>query len=351
MKRLIAEFEEQSFTQIIFPHAKSDWAEYLDEAEENFIEIINAIIKFQKCLVVCVNIEYVKAKFISHANLYFVEYESDDTWARDCSVLCIEDEDEIKLLDFTFDGWGGKFEATKDNKMSKNLTKYYDKEVIKVDFILEGGGVESNGEGLILTTSRCMQNRNNFKSTTKVVAPKESKNHTEDTILTVLDKTLTTLKNHLGAKNILSLNHGYLKGDDTDSHIDTLVRFCDEKTIMYVKCQNKDDEHYNELKLMEDELKIFAKEFKLKLIALPFPHARYYDDERLPATYANFLFVNGGVLVPTYGVDEDEKALEIFRKTFKDREVVAIDCQTLIRQHGSLHCVTMNFSRGVGIVI
>jgi len=271
--------------------------------------------------------KYVKTKFTPHANLFFVEYEGDDTWARDCSVLCMQDANNIKLLDFTFDGWGGKFKANKDNAMSKNLTKYYDKEVIKVDFILEGGAVESNGDGLVLTTSQCMKNRKN-----------------------TIDTTLA-LKKYLGTKEILLLSHGYLAGDDTDSHIDTLARFCDKKIIMYVKCENKDDEHYNELKLMEDELKIFAKKFKLKLIALPFPHAKYYDDERLPATYANFLFVNGGVLVPTYGVDEDEIALKIFKKTFKDRDVVAIDCQTLIRQHGSLHCVTMNFSRGVGIVI
>ena len=151
MKRLIAEFEEQSFTQIIFPHAKSDWMDYLDEAERNFIEIINAIIKFQKCLVVCVDVEYVKAKFTPHANLFFVEYEGDDTWARDCSVLCVQDGDDIKLLDFTFDGWGGKFEAAKDNAMSKNLAKYYDKKVFSLDFILEGGAVESNGDGLILS--------------------------------------------------------------------------------------------------------------------------------------------------------------------------------------------------------
>ena len=376
MKRLIAEFEPQSFTQIIFPHAKTDWVEYLDEAEKNFIEIIHAIIKYQKCLVVCADMEYVKTKFNPHPNLFFVEYEGDDTWARDCSVVCVQDGDDIKLLDFTFDGWGGKFEASKDNAMSKNLAKYYDKRVLSLDFILEGGAIESNGDGLILSTAKCMSSRGNFKGTTKVVAPRGSDTNNKNnggtvltvldttkvlaprgsdtdyknnggTVLTVLDTTKTTIKKHLGAKEVLLLNHGYLAGDDTDSHIDTLARFCDKKTIMYIKCKDKDDEHYKELKLMEDELKVLAQKYNLKLIPLPFTHAIHYDNERLPATYANFLFVNGAVLVPTYGVDEDEEALNIFRKTFDKRDVIAIDCSTLIRQHGSLHCVTMNFSYDV----
>jgi len=105
MKQLIAEFERQSFTQIIFPHKKSDWVEYLDEAEKNFVEIINAVTKYQKCLVVCDNITRVRAKLQKSSNLFFVEYESDDTWARDCSTLCVRDADKTKLLDFTFNGW------------------------------------------------------------------------------------------------------------------------------------------------------------------------------------------------------------------------------------------------------
>ena len=329
MKRLIAEFEAQSFTQIIFPHAKTDWADYLEDAEKNFIEIINAIIRYQKCLVVCADIEYVKAKFTPHTNLFFVEYESDDTWARDCSALCVEDNKEIKLLDFRFDGWGGKFEAKKDDAMSQALLKYYSKEVVKIDFELEGGGIESNGAGLILTTSTCMKKRNDFS----------------------LTNATQKLKQYFGTKDTLYLNHGYLAGDDTDSHIDTLVRFIDTKTIMYVKCEDENDQHYKELKLMEDELKTFANKFNLKLIPLPFVDATYYDGERLPATYANFLFVNGAILVPTYNTPQDKTALQIFKDTFKDRDIVGVDCLTLIRQHGSLHCVSMNFACGVKITL
>jgi agmatine/peptidylarginine deiminase len=333
MKRLIAEFEEQSFTQIIFPHENTDWSCCLEEARENFVNIINAIIKYQKCLVVCKDIDEAKSYFKNSENLFFVEYESDDCWARDTSALCVEDQGEVKLLDFTFNGWGGKFDAQKDNAMSKNISKYYSKNVETEDFILEGGGVESNGVDTILTTSECMLNKNRNKE------------------LDALDIT-QKLNEFFGATKIHYLDNGYLAGDDTDSHIDTLARFVDTKSIMYVAPpKDESDEHYDALKKMEDELKLIAEENDYKLIALPFCDAVYFEDERLPATYANFLFVNGAVLVPTYNVTQDSDALKIFEDFFKERDVVGIDCSTLIKQHGSLHCVTMNYAMGVDITL
>jgi len=290
--------------------------------------IINEIIKYQKCLIICADIKYVKSKFDKNSNLYFIEYKTDDTWARDCSSLCIEENSEVKLLDFTFNGWGNKFEAIKDNLLTKNISKHYSSKLKTIDFILEGGAVESNGAGIILTTSTCMQNRN-FKLNSSQITEK--------------------LKNELGASDILYLNHGYLAGDDTDSHIDTQARFIDKKTIMYINSKDKNDEHFNELKLMERELKKFAKTYNFKLIPLPMSDAIYFKNKRLPATYANFLFINGAVLVPTYGVKQDKEVLNIFRDTFKDRDIIPINCSTLIKQHGSLHCITMNFACGVNI--
>ncbi len=331
MRRFIAEFEEQSFTQIIFPHAKSDWVEYLDEAEETFVNIIHAIIKYQKCLVVCHDVKSVKSRFKENENLYFVEYETNDTWARDSSVLCVEESGEVKLLDFVFTGWGGKFDAHLDNEMSRAVANHYSAKMESYDFILEGGGVENNGAGVVLTTSECVLNKN--------------RNHTLDSI-----EITQKISAYLGATEVLYLNHGYLAGDDTDSHIDTLARFCDANTIMYVKCEDESDEHYKELKLMENELIELQDSHGFKLVALPMTDEMIYDDERLPATYANFLIVNGAVIVPTYGVSQDEEALEIFRKTFVGREIVAVNCSVLVRQHGSLHCVTMNFAKGVEII-
>jgi len=159
------------------------------------------------------------------------------------------------------------------------------------------------------------------------------------------------LNSLFGATQILYLNHGYLSGDDTDSHIDTLARFISKNQIMYVKCEDKKDEHYEELKLMEEELELLSKEHSLELIALPMPSGVYFEEERLPATYANFLFVNGAILLPVYGVKEDKEALSIFKRTFVHLDIIPINCEILIRQHGSLHCVTMNFASGIDILI
>jgi agmatine/peptidylarginine deiminase len=327
-KRFIAEFEKQSFTQIIFPHANSDWVDYLYEAQECFINIINEIIKYQKCLVICDNIEKVKNHFKENNNLFFIEYQTNDTWARDCSALCISDANNTTLLDFTFNAWGGKFESSKDNLMTKSISSHYNAKLKSIDFVLEGGAVESNGNGIILTTSACMLNKN--------------RNPKFDPI-----QITQKLNDFFASNEILYLEHGYLAGDDTDSHIDTLARFIDEKTIMYVKCEDVNDEHYQELKLMEEELQEMASTHQFRLIALPMTDAIYFEEERLPATYANFLFINGAVLVPIYGVKQDVEALDIFRNTFKDRDIIGINCFTLIKQHGSLHCVTMNFASDI----
>ena len=316
---LIAEFTEQSYTQIIFPHAKTDWINYLQEAQKTFVNIINAIRIYQTCKVICYNISEVKKYFPDETNLLFVEYETNDTWARDCSALSVVKDGKQELLNFTFNAWGNKFEATKDTAMTAFLTP----NALTYDFVLEGGAVESNGNGVILTTSACMLNPNRNP-------------HLNNTQIT------QRLKEYFDADTILYLNHGYLAGDDTDSHIDTLARFINKDTIMYVQCKDKKDGHYKELRLMEEELQAIAKEYNFELIALPMAEAVYEGEERLPATYANFLFVNGAVLVPTYGTDTDEKVIRIFENTFPTRDIITIECSILIYQHGSLHCVTMN---------
>lgn len=330
MKHLIAEFEAQSFTQIIFPHRQSDWIDYLEEAQENFIAIINAIIKYQKCLVICDNIASVKSRLKEHTNLYFVEYQSDDTWARDCSALCVEENGDISLLDFTFNGWGNKFEAAKDNLLTTSIQACYSKRIKKIDFILEGGSIESNGAGALLTTERCMLNPNRNTRYSK-------------------EQITQRLKEEFGATDILYLKHGYLAGDDTDSHIDTLARFISKNKIMYVKCSDTQDEHYKELKLMEEELQKIAHDYNYELIALPMSERVFFQGERLPATYANFLFINGAILLPIYGVKEDQQAIKIFQEHFPKRDIIPINCTTLIKQHGSLHCVTMNFASEVAL--
>jgi len=326
MRRLPAEFEPQSFVQIIFPHPQSDWAPYLEEARRNLAAIGHAVARYEPCLVVCDDIETVKSYFNDHPNLHFVHYSCDDTWARDCSGITVYDGETPRMLDFTFTGWGGKFDASADNAMTRAIASCYGAEVETIDMILEGGGIESNGQGVLLTTSECLLNPNRNA-------------HMDQ------EAVEAALKRHLGVEQILWLHHGYLSGDDTDSHIDTLARFIDPETIMYVRCSDPEDEHFEALGAMERELKALrtpeGKPFKL--VSLPMCDPLYYDDERLPATYANFLIVNGAVLVPVYGVSQDDAALKVFAAAMPRHDIVPVDCSVLVRQHGSLHCVTMQF--------
>ena len=331
MRRLPAEFEKQSFIQVIFPHKNSDWAEYLEEAEANFINIINAIASYQNCLLICHDTAYVRSRFNNHHNIHFVQAPTNDTWSRDCSAISVYEDNIPLLLDFKFTAWGGKFEAGLDNSLTQSLSSNYDTSIKHMDFILEGGAIESNGKGTLLITSECVFNSN------RNPLPRE--------------KSEDILKTSFGVTHILSLEHGYLRGDDTDSHIDTLARFVDESTIVYLACDDPEDEHYTQLHAMEKELKSFKDQDgnPFTLVSLPFTDPIYDGGERLPATYANFLILNEAVLVPVYQDPHDEEALKILKELFPQRIIVPINCSTLIRQHGSLHCVTMHFPHGINI--
>lgn len=314
-KRLLAEWEHQSCIQLMFPHKNSDWNWYLDEILPVFEQIAITISKYQTCLV-CYNDEQNIANIKNQANIIFKHVDSNDTWCRDFGAITVENGDKKQLLDFTFNGWGKKFDAKKDNLINQQVFE----DIQAIDFVLEGGSIDTNGEGVILTTSDCLleQNRN----------PQFSK-----------DQIDQKLYEYLGANEIIWLDHGFLEGDDTDSHIDMLARFVNEDTIAYVSCDDKDDIHYDALKKMEDEL----KKTSFNLVALPWVEAKYYDGERLPASYANLLIINGAVLVPTYVDTNDQKALDIFKKLFPSRDIIGIDCSKIIRQHGSLHCLTMQY--------
>ena len=313
-KRLPAEWEPQSAVLLAWPHEETDWQPVLPEARKTFSEIVKAIERFQPVLLIGPDTP---------------DIPTNDTWARDFGPITIEENGQPVLLDFTFNGWGGKFPAEKDNQITQNLHRSgaFGKTPIRtIDLILEGGSIESDGKGTLLTTAECLRNPNRNPHLSQA-------------------KIENILKTELGANNILWLNHGTLEGDDTDAHIDTLARLAPNKTIVYVACDDPDDSHYTELKKMESELQEFPD---YRLLPLPWP-APKYDEEghRLPATYANYLVINGAVLVPTYQDPADEKALAVVQKAFPDREMIGIDCSTLILQHGSLHCVTMQIPQGV----
>ena len=338
MLNLPAEWHKQSFVQFTFPHEKSDWNYLLSEVTECFVEIITKAAEFQKALVVCDNIKRVKSFFENTQNIYFIEIPSNDTWARDHGGITVLRDEMPEIQDYIFNGWGKKFDANLDNQIIGNLFKkgiFVNCNYLRSDFVLEGGSIESDGKGTILTTSKCLLEKNRN--------PHYSKEEIE-----------SILKNNLGAKRVLWLDYGYLAGDDTDSHIDTLARFCNENTIAYVSCNNPEDEHYSELHFMKQQLQQFRTEdgVSYNLIELPMPDVcRDNEGNRLPATYANFTILNKAVLVPVYGNSQDNKAVEIFKSIFPDREIITINCRVLIEQHGSLHCITMQYPEQVKLKI
>lgn len=334
---LPAEWHQQSGIQLTWPHAGTDWAYMLNEVQECFLNIAQEIAKREILLIVTPEPEAVRGQIeatVNMDNVRFLKCETNDTWARDHGAITMIDEGNPSLLDFAFNGWGLKYASGLDNQITRRaleagaLKGVY---VNHLDFVLEGGSIESDGMGTLLTTSECLLSPNRNKRLNQVEIEEY-------------------LKSTFHLQRILWLDHGYLAGDDTDSHIDTLARFCSPNTIAYVKCDNSEDEHYKSLHDMEEQLKTFrtlAGE-PYRLMALPMVNKIEEDGERLPATYANFLIMNEVILYPTYDQPEnDHKAREVLQQAFPKHEIIGIDCRALIKQHGSLHCVTMQYPLGV----
>ena len=332
-----AEWEPQSMVQLTWPHEATDWAPILADITAVYEEMAREISKREGLLIVAPEGTHLPSPLTHH----LTPITSNDTWARDHGFITVEELSPIThqpspiLLDFCFNGWGEKFEATLDNQINRHL---YEQGLVKgtyedhLDFVLEGGSIESDGKGTIFTTSCCL------------MAPHRNQPLSRQEIE-------ERLKTYLGAERIVWLEHGSLMGDDTDGHIDTLVRICPDDTLLYTG----GDEDHPDLALMEQELQALrtldGKPYRLLKLPLPrpvydlpLPRPVYDEGERLPATYANYLVINGAVLVPTYAQpDLDAEALRIIGEAFPDREIIGIDCCPVIRQHGSLHCCTMQY--------
>ena len=324
--RLPAEWEPQWGVQLTWPHANTDWAPILDEITTTYKEMAREIAKHENLLIIAP-----EGEDLSPITSHLLPLKSNDTWARDHGfITLVDDEGHARLLDFCFNGWGEKFPADLDNALNRKL---YDNGKVEgeyvdcLDFVLEGGSIESDGKGTVFTTTGCL------------LAPHRNQPMTKEDIE-------ERLKRELHANRILWIDHGNLTGDDTDGHIDTLVRICPNDTLLYMGCDDPNDEQYEELRLMEEQLKTFRTidGQPYRLMKLPMPRPIYDEGDRLPATYANFLIINSAVLCPTYAQpDLDAEALRVIGEAFPDREIVGIDCRSIIKQHGSLHCCTMQF--------
>lgn len=335
-RRLPAEWEAQDGVLLAWPHGGSDWRNHLESVEPVFIEIVKQISRFEMVLIAALEPETVRER-VSRAgaamgNVRLFRVDSNDTWARDFGPVTVLENGQPVLLDFGFNGWGLKFAANLDNLISRRLAEAeaFSAPLRTIGLILEGGSIESDGEGTLLTTSTCLlsPNRN----------PHLSRRAIEEELATFF-----------GTDRFLWMENGRLAGDDTDSHVDTLARLCPDDTIVHVACNDPADEHFRAISAMVEELRGFRtrRGNPYRLIPLPWPKARHDEDGlRLPATYANFLIINGAVLVPTYRDLNDKAALSAIRDAFPGREVTGVNCLPLLLQHGSLHCITMHLPKG-----
>ena len=342
---LPAEWHRQSCVQLTWPHEDTDWLPYLDDITETFVQIAKAVAHYEPLVIAAKHPDAVRAELEESLsdeemeNVRIYECDNNDTWARDHAFITLIPTAEgsgknavasCRLLDFRFNGWGEKFAADKDNLINRTLFGdgvFAGERVDYDDFVLEGGSIESDGRGTVLTTSVCLMAPNRNQPLSQAEVEK-------------------VLKERLCARKIVWFDYGQLIGDDTDGHIDTIVRLCPDNTLLYVGCDDESDPQYADLHALEQQLKAAtdADGKPYRLLRLPMPDALYDDGDRLPATYANFLIINGAVIVPTYAQEEnDARALALVAEAFPGYDIIGIDSRTIVRQHGSIHCLTMQY--------
>jgi agmatine/peptidylarginine deiminase len=336
--RLPAEWEPQSAVLIAWPHAETDWAARLADVEDTYIALVAAITRFEP-VIVCVADDdvqaYARARLssarIDMQRVRFVEVAYDDTWLRDSGPITLRGTDGFRLLDFRFTGWGGKFEASRDDQLVEALSDagiFLNNTRQPIDFALEGGAIDTDGTGTLLSTWRCVHERHPG-----------------------IDRPTLTAKlaDWLQQDRVLWLDHGYLEGDDTDAHIDTLARFAAPDAIVFQACDDPTDSHYAELQAMADEIAALRTRDgqPYRLFPLPWAKPIVDDDRRLAASYANFLIINDAVLMPAYDDEADARAQAVLVQAFPGREIIPVPCRALIWQNGSLHCITMQLPQGV----
>jgi len=337
MTRFPAEWEKQSAVLIAWPHKTGDFSNRLESVEQSYSVIADTITQYQKLIIVCrddSHQQHIQTLISNHDHIDFIHATVNDIWVRDTVFLSVEQDGVISHLNFLFNGWGEKYQHQNDNALNHKLLNakpFKGKAYKDIDFILEGGSVESDGIDTILTTKQCLLNPNRNKGLTQQEIEQQ-------------------LLQHLGAKRVFWLDQENLSGDDTDAHIDTLARFCSANTIAYTSCDDVDDLHYTSLKYMERQLQDLRTQAgdPYHLVPLPLPKPIYDEEgQQLPANYANFLIINHAVMVPNYGDPMDEVALKRLVDCFPQHEIIAIPCRPLVHQYGSLHCMTMQFPEGV----
>lgn len=322
--RLPAEWETQSATLLAWPSADSDWHESIDAVREEYRALIEVILDFQPVVLLVPEQESAPEALPDRPNLHRIPLRYNDTWCRDYGPITLVFSGFRLALDFHFDGWGGKFPAALDDRVNSQLARHdlFDNfQFRQYLFELEGGAIESDGRGRLLVNWHCLRARHPHLSDREIVFE---------------------LHNLLNVDKVLGIDIEPLPGDDTDGHIDTLARFVDHDTIGF---QTLPDDRQTARLLDQLEALRTREEASYRLIALPHPVDLH---DALPASYANFLFVNGGCLVPAYGSRHDEAACDILAELLPDRAIVQVPAATMITQSGGPHCASMHLPAALG---
>ncbi|MDD5261476.1 MAG: agmatine deiminase family protein [Methylacidiphilales bacterium] len=335
-----AEWHPHDATWLVWPVNIETWPEHMEEARQVYVQMIEALTPHERVYLLigtCENAEEIRGRLAASkanmANLKICNIPVNDSWVRDAGPIFVKTTQPGKapLLahDFIFNMWGDKYRPyDQDDLIPEHAAALLQVPCVKHSMVLEGGSIDVNGNGTLLTTRQCLLNPNRNPALTQ--------KQIED-----------NLKKYLGVQQVLWLEEG-IDGDDTDGHVDDISRFVNSRTIVTAVEANKNDANYGPLRLNLEKLTTFrdldGRPFDV--IELPMPERMLHGPfGRSPASYANFYIANNTVLVPIYSAPNDQEALDILKKCFPDRNVIGIECTALVNGLGSIHCVTQQQPR------
>jgi Peptidylarginine deiminase and related enzymes len=327
-----AEFAPHAATWLSWPHKEASWPGKIHVIYPFYSQFVKELTLGEK---VCINVndEAMKAfatqclteAGVDLSKVQFFIHPTNDAWCRDHGPAFLLNHHEPKkaIVDWGYNAWGNKYPPYDlDDVIPTLIAKHYNIPVFHPGIVMEGGSVEFNGKGALLTSTACLLNPNRN--------PHLNQAQIEDYLV-----------NYYGVEQILWVDEGIV-GDDTDGHIDDTVRFVNEDTVLTVVEENKQDENYellqHNLKQLKQMRLLNGKQ--LNIVELPMPDAVVYEEQRLPASYANFYIANRSVIVPVFSCDKDDRALQIIQDCFPDRKVVGIESTDIIWGLGSFHCLS-----------
>lgn len=327
---LLPEWTRQEAVILAWPDEQTDWKPWLGRVTQTYLSLINCINDAGAGVILLAReqqVEIIKQHLEPAAQVLMVTADYNDTWVRDYGFLTCQTAQGLQPVEFIFNGWGNKFNAVKDNKVNQQVLSSLCQLPLKsFPAVVEGGALEIDQNGNLLSTKLCLTN------------PQRNGDMSQEDYKALFAESL-------GASSTTIFEHGHLEGDDTDGHVDTLVRFTPENALVIQSCFNRvEDSHYKGLQTLVEECQGHFPTYGV--YELPLPEIHNEEGGRLPASYANYLICNKHILAPIYQQPEDQLALEVLEKAYPEFKIVPINAQPLIQQFGSVHCISMQVPEG-----